>query len=578
VKLSAIAAPACRRAAAQAPSRRDSPEEGTGLRRAFVAALAALAAGLCGPAGADDSQPPALPTPGISWSGFHIGVNYGASWGSARWTDEPGDTVLFQNSPAGSAIDGLLGGAQIGYDYQAGPWVVGIEGMLDAADLRGDANCGGVVGVGGEGWICSTQTTALGSLTGRLGYAVGEVLVYGRGGLAYAHDDYGFETGVPPFDDVSGDASEDRFGWTLGAGLEIALDRHWSVRGEYDYYGFGSDDVEMTDPATGAVADATIDRSQQIVTVGLNYRFGGDASQSAVPAPAIADDIEAEFGTRVGWSTGEFRKDLYDPFVHSQENSRLTYSDLDAVGVEAFARIEHDSGVFLKGYIGGADVYGGSLLDEDFPPALFRYSATDSDQEDGRDIYGAADIGFDLVNRPQGKLGLFTGYFYYSQRENAMGCVQVGSNPLVCGIDPVDDDVQVITEREEWQAWRLGVAAELMLTNRVKLAAEAAWLPYASYDGSDSHWLRPDINELPEEGTGHGDGVQLEGVLSYLVNDRLSVGVGGRYWLIEADGETQFPGDLPSSPETFRTERSGVFVQMAYKLGGDPAKGIFAGE
>jgi opacity protein-like surface antigen len=537
-----------------------------------------LLAALAGAANADE---PSLPAPGVSWSGFHIGVNYGAAWGSARWSDEPGDAVLFDNSPAGSDVEGLFGGVQLGYDYQAGPWVIGIEGMLDIADLRGDANCGGVAGVGGDGFVCGTHTSAFGSVTGRLGYAVGSALIYGRGGVAYTHDRYDFESGflslVPPFDGASGSTSADRFGWTLGAGLEFALDQHWSVRGEYDYYGFGSDKVEFEDSG-GANTKAEIERSEQLVTMALNYRFGGDASQTAAPPPAIVGDLEAEIGTRIGWSTGEFRKDLYDPFVHSQENSRLTYSDLDAANLEAFGRIEHDSGVFLKGYIGGADVFGGSLLDEDFPPGLNRYSATDSDQDNGRDIYGAADIGYDLIDRPQGKLGLFTGYFYYSQRSNAMGCVQVGDNPLICGIQPIDDDVKIITEREEWQAWRLGVAAELMVTNRIKLAAEAAWLPYASFEGSDSHWLRPDINELPEEGAGHGDGVQLESVLSYLVNDRLSIGVGGRYWLMKADGETQFPGAIPSSPETFRTERTGVFVQMAYKLGGEPAKGVFTGE
>ncbi len=107
-----------------------------------------------------------------------------------------------------------------------------------------------------------------------------------------------------------------------------------------------------------------------------------------------------------------------------------------------------------------------------------------------------------------------------------------------------------------------------MLTDRLVLAVDAAYLPYVWFDGYDNHWFRPEINPLPQIAHRKNYGVQLEAVLSYLVTDRLSIGVGGRYWFMQAQGETMFPGQDVASPEHYMTQRYGVFVQTSYKIDG----------
>jgi hypothetical protein len=126
----------------------------------------------------------------------------------------------------------------------------------------------------------------------------------------------------------------------------------------------------------------------------------------------------------------------------------------------------------------------------------------------------------------------------------------------------------------------LGVNGVFALIPRLSLTVDAAVLPYVSMTGIDNHWLRPDINPLPQ--AGHGWGYQLEGILAYDVTPNFSVGVGGRYWWAETTtGTTQFPQpcpgnicgpivELPPSPTKFTTERYGGFLQASYKFGEPP--------
>ena len=247
-------------------------------------------------------------------------------------------------------------------------------------------------------------------------------------------------------------------------------------------------------------------------------------------------------------------------------NSRLTYDKLTAGAVEGFARVKNDIGVFAKGYLGIGDVTGGHLNDEDFPPGIVPYSNTLSNQQDGKLLYANADVGYDFWAAANTKAGAFIGYHYYNQLENGFGCSQIAGNPSICAPAPLALSQLVITETEAWHSVRLGLAGEVtVLGDRLKLSGEAAYLPYVLFDGSDNHWLRPDINPLPEQG--QGTGVQLEALLSYCITNQFSIGVGGRYWYMQAPtGTAQFSGGVPASPETFRTERYGAFAQAAYKF------------
>ena len=114
----------------------------------------------------------------------------------------------------------------------------------------------------------------------------------------------------------------------------------------------------------------------------------------------------------------------------------------------------------------------------------------------------------------------------------------------------------------------------MMLADRVKLSGEVAYLPFVHFEGQDNHFRNP-IVQFPATSNG-GHGVQAEALLSYYVTDRLSFGVGGRYWgLWTTDGQFRFAEvGSPAGPARYYRaafEQAGVFVQTAYLFGGDDA-------
>ena len=86
----------------------------------------------------------------------------------------------------------------------------------------------------------------------------------------------------------------------------------------------------------------------------------------------------------------------------------------------------------------------------------------------------------------------------------------------------------VIVEDDTWQALRLGLTADIPIFDRCARNLEGAWLPYVWFSGTDNHLLRPDLPDSDPQ-DGHGWGYQFEALLSYRIDDAISVGVGGRY-------------------------------------------------
>ncbi len=89
-------------------------------------------------------------------------------------------------------------------------------------------------------------------------------------GAAWASDNY---TVADVLGLYNATASEDRFGWTVGAGIEWALSNDWSVKLEYDYYGFGTQSVTFTDGVSGATGPVDIKQNIQVITLGLNFHI-----------------------------------------------------------------------------------------------------------------------------------------------------------------------------------------------------------------------------------------------------------------------------------------------------------------
>ncbi|HYI05610.1 MAG TPA: outer membrane protein, partial [Reyranella sp.] len=152
---------------------------------------------------------------------------------------------------------GMTYGATLGYNWQAGPLVYGLEADYSLSDVKGSVTtCGGVVGL-----TCETSNTWLATFRGRAGYAFDRFMPYVTGGGAYGN----IKATLNPFALTS---TESKFGYTFGAGLEYAFPGNWTAKIEYLYVNLGKFDTGFTTPLVNEVSF-----SESIVRVGLNYKF-----------------------------------------------------------------------------------------------------------------------------------------------------------------------------------------------------------------------------------------------------------------------------------------------------------------
>lgn len=297
-------------------------------------------------------------------------------------------------------------------------------------------------------------------------------------------------------------------------------------------------------------------------------------SLAAANSPSAANPfiIETEtpaftssFAMRYWYGMGSTSKDLYG-LTRDTLNSRLTYDGLQSHSLEGFARVDHSSGLFWKGYAGGGLLTQGKLQDEDFPPGITPYSSTNSTLQNQSIGYVSFGMGGALLRGSDFRIDGFVGYHYFHDRMKAFGCQQTASNPAICA-GGIPNSVAVIVQDDTWQALRLGLNADIPLVDRLRLNLEGAWLPYVWLSGTDNHLLRRDL-PVPTPEDGHGWGYQLEALLSYQLDDAISLGVGGRYWHMQSKGSAHFEvfGGSPQ-PLDFKTEIYGVFVQGSYRFG-----------
>jgi opacity protein-like surface antigen len=531
-----------------------------------------------------------------TWSGFYVGGHTGAGFGSSQFSDPAGPAIYGGNvrTPA------VLGGGQVGFNWQIpnSNWLLGGEVDASALSSDGTATCLALSGVFFSA-NCRVRQNAMGSLTGRVGYAAGaqgRTLVYAKGGAAWMQEQINLTSNdlVPPqttnFDGL-------RWGWTVGAGVEKALTPAWSLRLEYDYANFGG--VNAATPASLLLVSApatflqtaggttSVSQNVQTVKLGLNLKLGEDFHAQWEPLASdyhlrgtsggYIPDTEIEIGGRTWYSAGRFQKNLGGTALQAQQNllvSRLTYDTTSASG-ELFGRIDSDSNLVLKGFIGGGSHLSGKLHDEDWGifnagvPAVVPYSNTVSDPVNGDLGYATLDFGYSLFRGPSAKVGGFVGYNYFRENKSAYGCAQIANANSNC-VPALPNTTLGITENDTWHSFRLGVNGEVKLMDRLTLTADAAYLPYVAFRGTDNHLLRTGVPDTVSTETGNGRGVQLEAILAYSLNKSFSLGAGGRYWAMWAtDSYTNIFGTpCPCQTLPARTERYGAFVQASYKLDG----------
>jgi outer membrane autotransporter protein len=201
------------------------------------------------------------------WTGFYIGGHVGVGRGSTSWEFDGFGTTDMHAA-------GFLGGGDIGFNYQVGRWVFGVEGSVSGTSIRAVAPC-----PNGFFYNCEAETNWLSTVTGRIGYAYWDrLLVYAKGGVAIAQDRDTFvcNTGAKPTIPAvtligcpSRTDSDTKAGWTVGWGSEYGLTPNVSVAGEFSYFNLG------TEHTNHAGIAAEVQRDGFISTIGLRYRFGG---------------------------------------------------------------------------------------------------------------------------------------------------------------------------------------------------------------------------------------------------------------------------------------------------------------
>jgi len=246
--------------------------------------VAALALTVAGPAAAADMPlQPATPFASrFNWTSCYLGGHLGGGFAHSDITD-PVQLVQDSFLGAGSTIgtttaspssNGVVIGGQIGCDYQfASSWVVGIEGAASGSTMSGSTTVGLPLGSPDTAFV-KTSIDFLPSMTARVGYAIDNILLYGRGGVALAGDKIdvaGSFVGTP----FGFEGLDLRLGWTAGGGVEWAFSRHWSANIEYDYYQFGHGSVLMSDSINGFAGTVDVRQSIQVVKVGLNFHIWG---------------------------------------------------------------------------------------------------------------------------------------------------------------------------------------------------------------------------------------------------------------------------------------------------------------
>ena len=229
-----------------------------GLLLSFAVSGAAVAADMA----PRYTKAPPIVSPATNWSGFYVG----AMGGYASSTSS--DDVVVGGVNLTPDMKGGFAGGTVGYNWQTGQFVFGLEADAAWADISSDVTAFGV------SW--GSKIEALGTVRGRVGMAFDTVLLYATGGYAWA--DNKFSLGIPALG-ISVSDSQFHHGWTVGAGVEWMFAPKWSVKAEYLYLNFGSVDAAGRVDAIATPGlynqgiSTSFDVTAHLARAGVNFRF-----------------------------------------------------------------------------------------------------------------------------------------------------------------------------------------------------------------------------------------------------------------------------------------------------------------
>jgi outer membrane immunogenic protein len=232
-----------------------------------------------------------------NWNGWYAGINAGGGFQSqeANLTSTGGpfpissNFLFFMFGPAVAAsgigvpmwVTGPMGGFTVGWNWQAGWWLVGIEADIDCANITGNS----AISVAGVTLQVNNTLDRFGTVRGRLGVLAGPTnsfLLYGTGGFAYGRDRLELNALCPgclPPANLYNQDQATKTGWTAGGGIEWNFLSNWTVKGEYLYADLGSQTtsvVYITPPPPGIPGSVTVQNNDRfhMLRIGVNYIFG----------------------------------------------------------------------------------------------------------------------------------------------------------------------------------------------------------------------------------------------------------------------------------------------------------------
>jgi outer membrane immunogenic protein len=243
------------------------------MKNVLLAAAGFAIFGLVAPASAADlaahpvkALPPVM-APIYDWTGFYIGANGG--WGESRncWSFVTAVGALLPDG-CSSRSGGVFGG-QMGYRWQTGQFVFGLEGQGDWADLKSSR-----LSLINPAFSTTTKVDGIGLFTGQIGWAWDAALFYLKGGAAVTSNRYDIFTTVGGIGVAS--ATSTRWGGAVGVGFEYGFVPNWSVGVEYDrlFMGDANNSFSVANPIVAGALNR-IGQDVDLLTLRVNYRFGG---------------------------------------------------------------------------------------------------------------------------------------------------------------------------------------------------------------------------------------------------------------------------------------------------------------
>ncbi len=510
------------------------------------------------------------------WTGGYVGLIAGGAYSSFSpqtmtqaqpWLSQPVANTINQVGRQTINAAGFLNGIEGGYNWQFNRLVFGLETDLSSASTNGSTTTGAVNNTlypDGQLVINSyASSNWLFTARPRIGVVVNNWLLFATGGLGLTvlQTDFMFTDNHEAFE--SKRVNQLKAGMVFGAGFETGLTNYLSLKAEYRllYFNNTSADSMCEHDIHGQTFLNAVSLRTSLIQVGINYHFNEKSFAN------LFDETlwQTEFGVRAFLSDG--MTGAPQPLLNNTGSvlvSRLIYGDMQAISEEAFLRIDHATGIFVKGNLGAGSITHGQLNDEDFP-AGNAYSNTSSDLQ-GNLSYATVDLGYSFLKTVAAKTGAFVGLQYYAQNIGAYGCTQMAGSDVCV---PTNDfnNVLGIKEEDTYRSIRLGFNSVLQLTELLSLNAEAAYVPLVDFRGLDNHNLRELVGP---EFSSYGTGTMLEAILGYQFAPSWNVGIGARYWawnMREGTVTFDFQGDPQNFTQSgrYNAERYGVFLQLSYK-------------